>query len=125
MRRSFAAVAAVLGVIGAGVAATPTAQARPQPLSITVTKVTATYATVKVTCPDDPPARIYFYGTLNGVTQAQFGITEPFHCTEHPQTFRLPLHGLVSGDVITNGVITFSGDSGEINGFLTNTFVIR
>lgn len=115
MRRAFAALAVVAAVAGA-VAAGPAAQARPQALSIAVTRLTPSYATVKVTCPDDPPARIYLSGTLNGVPQ-QFGSTEPFVCTEHPQTFRLAVHGLVSGDVIAPATVTFSGDSGEINGF--------
>jgi hypothetical protein len=123
MRRPLAALAVVAAVAGAGVATAPTASARPQALSIAVTRLTPSYATIKVTCPDDPPARIYLSGTLNGVPQ-QFGITEPFACTEHPQTFRLAVHGLVSGDVITEATVTFSGDSGEIVGFY-DTLVVR
>jgi hypothetical protein len=115
----------LMGVLAGMLAGIAPAQAvHLKPLSIDVTRLSSTYAVVKVTCPDDPPARIYLAGTVDGQPQL-LGTTEPFRCTRRPQTFRLDLvRELASGTEVSDAVVTFSGDSGEINGFL-GTLVVR
>jgi hypothetical protein len=127
MRRTIAGlVVTAAGLIGAGVLSAAPAHARPvYPLQIDIVSVTQTKAKVSITCPNDPPARVYIIGTVAGVQQ-QLAFSEPFRCTGRAQTVQLSLFSrLARGTVVSDAFATFSGDSGEIVQVDHETLVVR
>jgi hypothetical protein len=114
-------------VLAGGVATAPPASARPpvHPLSIDLVSISQTKVRIALTCPEDPPARLYVVGTVDGVAQ-QLAFSEPFHCTERPQNVQLRLRErLERGTVVTEAYATYSGDSGELISVPPETQVVR
>jgi hypothetical protein len=88
-------------------------------------RLTTTSATIRLTCPNDPPATLFVSVVETDRTGAATGIV-PITCTGERQRVRVPftestLHAGGRADL----TVTMSGDSGEMNGFFTDLRIRR